>query len=465
MPGYDRVSYWLETAGDLMPRAPLDGSTDADVAILGAGFTGLWTAYYLLRADPALRVVVVEAEIAGFGASGRNGAWCTPGLAKGVPALASRYGAEAARATHAAMVETVGEIGRVLDEEGIDADFARDGELSIAIGEHERKSIEATLRSYEALGLGDFWTRLDARALADRLRVEGAVAGIHQAGTGVVHPGLLVRGLARAVEARGGVIHEQTRVAEVVPGRASVAPLLRTTRGDVKARVVVLAGESYLAALPGLHRQLLPVYSLVVLTEPLDDARLDEIGWTHRAVVNSQALAVDYLSRTADGRILFGGRGAPYHFGSRIRDDYDRHEPTHERLRAALVGWFPSLAGVRFTHAWGGPVAVPRDWMPTIGFDRRTGVATARGYVGEGVAASNLAGRVLADLVLGASTPITRLPVVGHRSRDWEPEPLRWLGARYVQWQTLRLDARARRTGRAPRGRTPAERLLDRARE
>jgi glycine/D-amino acid oxidase-like deaminating enzyme len=227
----------------------------------------------------------------------------------------------------------------------------------------------------------------------------------------------------------------------------------------VRARTIVLAGEAYLARLGKLRRQLLPIYSLIVLTEPLSEERWEGIGWEGRECVASNRYTVDYLSRTEDGRILFGGRGAPYHYGSRIQDEYDRHGPTHQTLRSTARDWFPALEGARFTHAWGGPLAVPRDWMPTMSYDPSRGVATARGYTGQGVATANLSGRTLADLILGRDTGITHLPTVNHQQRPWEPEPLRWLGARYVQRGLMKVDDDAERTGEPPTGKTLAERL------
>jgi glycine/D-amino acid oxidase-like deaminating enzyme len=455
---YSAVSYWLETCDDdLTPRPPLDGSVEVDVAILGAGYTGLWTAHSLLERDPSLRILIVEREIAGFGASGRNGAWCTSGFAAGPDLLTRHYGRDAARAVHDAMVETVDEIGRVVDAEGIDAHYQKDGELSLAIGRHQLAALDAYQRSFDRLGVPEFAHRLDQEAAAAKLDVAGVVGAIWLPATAAVHPGRLVRGLARAVERKGATIVEQTAVTDV---RTGAKPALETTRGTVDAGVVVLAGESYLSGLPGYRRAVLPIYSLIVLTEPLSDAQLAEINWTHRAVVHSQALTVDYLSRTKDGRVLFGGRGAPYHFGSAIRPEFDRHAATHARLRQAIVEWFPSMAGVRTTHAWGGTVGVPRDWIPNMAYDRATGVATSHGYTGEGVAATNLGGRVLADLITRRDTDLTRLPMVNHHSRPWEPEPLRFVAARYLQHAALKIDARAARTGRAPSGRSLAERLI-----
>jgi len=460
---YARYSFWLETCGDdLTPRAPLDGSIDVDVAILGAGYTGLWTAYYLLKRQPSLRVAVVEAEIAGFGASGRNGGWCSAGFPVTAGELARRYGPERTRALLAAMRESVDEVGRVAEAEGLDIEYVKGGTLRIARGPHQEPMLDQALKTYERLGIAEQYTRLDAAQVAERVRITNVRGALYSPDCAVIHPGKLVRGLARVVERLGGTIYEQTRVTAFEPRQAGVPgsrPRLITERGDVRAEVVVLCGEAYLSRLPGLRRQLIPVYSLIVLTEPLSDAQWAEIGWENRETIGSHRFSVDYLSRTRDGRIVFGGRGAPYHFGSRIEDAYDRHEPTHQMLRRMTLEWFPMLRGIRFTHHWGGPLGMPRDWMPTMSYDRATGIATARGYTGQGVATSNLSGRVLADLICDTPSPLRVLPVIGHRSPDWEPEPLRWLGVRYVQRGFARLDEQAERTGRPPSGRSLVERL------
>lgn len=455
---YRGLSFWLETAGDdLTPRPPLDGSVDVDVAILGAGYTGLWTAYYLLRRDPSLRVLVVEAEIAGFGASGRNGSWCAPDLNISASRLARLHGEDAARRIVQATYDAVDEVGRVSADERLDSGFHRGGELLVARGPQGLPALDGALRENERFGFGDRWQRLDATGVEDHLRISGAIAGIYSPHAAVIHPGRLARGLARLIEQLGGRIVEGTSVTSVRQAGGGRPAALVTPFGEVRAPVVVLAGEAYLTRLPGLRRQLVPVYSLIVLTEPLSEAQWAEIGWSNRECVASTRLSVDYLARTEDGRILFGGRGAPYRFGSPIRDEYDRHGPTHEMLRGFVRSWFPSLGDVRFSHAWGGPLGMPRDWHPTISLDRSTGIATARGYVGHGVATANLAGRTLAELIAGEETERTELPLVEHRSPDWEPEPFRWLGVRYTQWALGRVDRRAEATGRPPSGRSPAE--------
>jgi glycine/D-amino acid oxidase-like deaminating enzyme len=454
---YRSYSFWLETAGEeLVPRPSLPASMETDVAILGAGFTGLWTAYYLLKREPSLRVVVLEAEISGFGASGRNGAWCNSAFPVSPGELERRFGSDAARELLLEMRGAVDEVGRVAAEEGIDAQYFRGGQLRVARGDNQLPGIEETYESYRTLGLEGDLRLLDAEETAGSIRITGVRGALYNPHCATIHPARLVRGLARAVERLGGEIFERTPVTDYEGG---ASPRLVTDAGEVRARTVVLAGEAYLARLRKLRRQVLPIYSLIVLTEPLSDEQWAEIGWEGRECVASNRYTVDYLSRTADGRILFGGRGAPYHYGSRIEDEYDRHGPTHEMLRRTAREWFPALEGARFTHAWGGPLAVPRDWMPTMSYDPAGGVATARGYTGQGVSTANLSGRTLADLILGHDTSITRLPTVNHEPRPWEPEPLRWLGARYVQRGLMKVDDRSERTGEPPTGKTLAERL------
>jgi glycine/D-amino acid oxidase-like deaminating enzyme len=456
MKHYASYSYWLESCGDdLTPRAALDGSIQADVAILGAGFTGLWTAYYLLKRDPSLRVVIVEKEIVGFGASGRNGGWCSAGFPVSLSELERRYGRDAARRVHLAMIQTVDEVGSVAEVEGIACDYAKGGVLRLARGAHQLPLLQGALDTYQRLGFGEHYQLLTREEAERRIAISEVLAALYSPHCATIHPGKLVRGLARVVEQYGGTIYEQTAATGYSPGPQ---PVLHTRHGNVQANVVVLAGEAYLSQLDQLSRQLIPLYSLIVLTAPLSAEQWQHIGWVGRECVSSSKYVVDYLSKTADGRILFGGRGAPYHFGSRIADAYDRHTPTHQMLRAATLEWFPTVQPEQFTHAWGGPLGMPRDWMPTMSFERRSGIATARGYTGQGVATANLSGRVLADLITATESELTLLPTVGHASPDWEREPWRYLGIRYVQQAYFRLDQRSQTTGIPPDGSSFAER-------
>jgi glycine/D-amino acid oxidase-like deaminating enzyme len=455
---YGSVSYWLETAGDdLSPRPALPGSVRTDVAILGGGYSGLWTAYYLLRAQPRLRVVILERDICGFGASGRNGAWCAPGLNISLGRLARLHGRDAAIRTYAAVWDAVDEVGRVAQAEGLDIDWRRGGELIVSRGPHETPALEADMRELAAFGFGDRARLLSAHELAARVRIAGAEAALFLPDAAAIHAAKLARGLARLVERMGATIYERTEVTDYQPRRGGQPARLMTAAGTVEADVVVLAGEAYLTRLRRLHRSLIPVWSLIVLTEPLPERAWQQIGWQGHELIGSPRHTVVYLSRTHDGRLLFGGRGAPYRLGSPIRDEYDRHEPTHAMLREMAREWFPVLREHEFTHAWGGPLGMPRDWHPTISFDQRAGIASARGYIGHGVSTANLAGRTLAELVLDESSERTSLPLVNHRSRSWEPEPFRWLGVRFVQAGLERVDRIAERTRRPPRGRSLEE--------
>jgi glycine/D-amino acid oxidase-like deaminating enzyme len=454
---YAAYSYWLETCGDdLTPRPALNGSVDVDVAILGAGYSGLWTAYYLLQRQPSLKIAIVEKEIAGFGASGRNGSWCTVHFPVSLGAISNHYGREQAIALYRAMAGSVDEVARVAATERIDIHFAKGGGMSVARGPQQLPAVREAHAEFEALGLGDRVQLLDKSETDARVKIEGVLGAIYYKDAANIHPGRLVRGLARAVERRGGTIYEQT---EVTGFTAGARPVLRTPRGDVRAKTIVLCGEAYLTRLKQLHRQLIPIYSLMTLTEPLSAADWAEIGWKNRECVDSCRLTIEYMAKTADGRILFGGRGAPYHFGSKIDDDYDRHQPTIRMFQNNVRTWFPRLKDVRFTHAWGGPLGCSRDFMPTMMYEPALGLASARGYVGNGVATTNLSGRVLADLITGARSEITTLPSVNHRSQNWELEPFRYLGVHYIQQAYWRIDQKAERTGVAPSGKTLAERL------
>jgi glycine/D-amino acid oxidase-like deaminating enzyme len=459
MKDYRQYSFWLDTCGDdLTPRPPLDGSISVDVAILGAGFTGLWTAYHLLQRQPSLKVALVEAEIAGFGASGRNGGWCFSGFPVSPTTLSSKHGVDAARAVSLAMYDSVDDVGKVCAAEGIDASYAKGGELEIARAEYDFPKLQEMYDEFKAVGLESHYELLDAAGTEARVKVAGAVGSFWNREGAAIQPAKLARGLARAVERHGGTIYEGTRVTAITP---APSPSLVTDRGTVRAKVVVLAGEAYLSALPGYERQIIPLTSHMVVTEPLSDAQWAEIGWAQRDVLGGFGSSAGYLNHTGDGRIAFGAYRAQYPFGSKITDALDREESIFEHARQSALKWFPMLEGIRFTHSWGGVFGVPRDHMPVMRYDRATGIATGRGYVGEGVATANLSGRVLADLITEADTPLTRLPMTAHNSRPWEPEPLRWLGVKFVTLSRKRMLAKVERTGRYPERPTLAQRLWD----
>lgn len=429
---YRDLSLWHQTTPtDWTPRPRLDGSDDADVAIVGAGLTGLWTAHYLAEADPSLRVVVVESEVAGFGASGRNGGWCSALFPASQATLAQASSPAEAEAQYAAMRGAVDETLRAAAAEGIDAQAAKGGTIVLARNEAQLARVRA----------GDEPLLTPAEA-GQRLRARGTLAATYSPDCAAIHPARLVRGLADAVERRGVRIVEQTPATSLEPGR------VRTAYGDVRARHVIRATEGFTPRLRGLARAVVPVYSLIVATEPLAPAVWDEIGLAQRETFSDHRHLIIYGQRTADDRLVFGGRGAPYHFGSRTGPAHDTDHRVFADLHATLLDLFPVLRDTRFTHAWGGPLGIARDWHASVGLDPATGLGWAGGYVGDGVSTTNLAGRTLRDLVLGRDTELTRLPWVGHRSPQWEPEPLRWLGINAGLRLMTAADAEERLTGR-----------------
>ncbi len=449
---YRELTFWhdsLPADDTLAPRPALPGDIVADVAIVGGGFTGLWTALYLRRRHPELRVVVLEADVVGFGASGRNGGWCSALLPMGLERMAAAAGRDAAIAMQRAMFDTVDEVGRVAAEEGIDCHYAKGGYLHLATSPAHTGRLRDELEEARRFGLGDEDLRwLDRSEAAARLAASGVLGALYTPHCAAIHPARLVRGLAQAVERAGAVIHEGTRVRSIKPGQ------VRTGAGRVRADVIVRATEGFTRTLRGERRTLVPLYSLMIATEPLPDDVWERIGLRQRETFNDARHLIIYGQRTADGRFAFGGRGAPYHFGSAIRPEFDRVAAVHESLRVTLRALFPAIGDAAVTHRWGGPLGVPRDWHCSVGLDQRRGLAWAGGYVGDGVATTNLAGRTLADLIGGEATELTALPWVDHRSRRWEPEPLRWIGINAGLRLPNSADETEAKTGRPARART-----------
>ena len=429
------ISFWYADDGFPEAREPLGGDASADVVIVGGGYTGLWTAYYLKKAVPFLRITVLEQKFCGYGASGRNGGWLYNGIA-GRDRYAKLHGHEAAVRLQKAMNDTVDEVVRAVGEEGFDAGLHKGGVLEVA----RTPAQLARLRAFHEheLSYGEKDRELyGARETAERIRVADAVGSSWTPHGARVQPVKLVKGLAAAVEALGVTVHEQTPVTEIRPKHAV------TPYGTVRAPYVLRCTEGFTAALKGQRRTWLPMNSSMIATEPLTDAQWAAIGWEGRQTLGDMAHAYMYAQRTADGRIALGGRGVPYRFGSRTDNDGRTQAATVEALREILVGFFPMLAGTRIAHAWSGVLGVPRDWCASVTLDRSTGIGWAGGYVGSGVATANLAARTLRDLVQqdsgqGGRTELTELPWVGHKVRRWEPEPLRWLGVQgmYATYRT-----------------------------
>ena len=425
---YRGRSLWLDHApGPLSPRPSLSGDAQFDVAVVGAGFTGLWTAYYVKRDRPDARVAVVEREIAGFGPSGRNGGWVSARIAGSPSVYAERHGPEAVRRAERETFSTVDEIGRVAREERIDCGFEKAGTVALAMTAPQVSRARSEIDAARRIGLGEDDVRvLEASELEQLVRVPGCRLALYSPHSARIDPARLARGLAEACERAGVVIFERTEALQVVPGR------VRCRQGTLTADHVLRATESYTTELAGEKRRYLPLYSLMIATEPLSEATWRELGWRDGLTIRDKHHVFFYAQRTTDGRIAIGGRGAPYHLDKPIDEARERNAGVYERLQATIRRHFPAAGDAAVTHHWGGPLAVPRDWCMSVHYERSTGFGWAGGYSGHGLVASNISGRTLADLVLGHDSDLVTLPWVGHRARPWEPEPLRYLASQAI---------------------------------
>jgi glycine/D-amino acid oxidase-like deaminating enzyme len=411
----------------LTARPALSEDLHADVVIIGAGYTGLWTAYYLKRQAPQLRIVILEGEIAGFGASGRNGGWLMGNLL-GEDRMLAGLPSAARQSAYALLHGIPDEVARVLALESITCDYRKGGVLYCAARYPEQLAgLQQHLAELRALGLDENDYRwLTPFDLGKQLQLANAYGAIYTPHCATIQPAKLVRGLARCVVAMGVELYEQSRVIDWQPG------LLRTASGSVRADWIVPAVEGYAASLPPLGNHQLPVQSLLVATEPLPKEVWADIGLERGQAFSENSRQVTYGQRSADDRLVFGARGG-YRFGGLLRTDFNLSEGERGLRRYLFGELFPQLKNVRITHAWGGNLGMARRFRPHMLVDRKNGIALSGGYGGEGVGASNLGGRTLADLILGQSSELTRQPwVLGDQPLNhlprWEPEPLRWLG-------------------------------------
>lgn len=459
---YRNISFWF--AG-LEPRVrpKLTRDLQVDVAIAGAGFTGLWTAYYLKHLAPELSIAILEAETAGFGASGRNGGWLM-GSVEGMAQLLEGLPPARAAALRDSVRGIVPEVRRVLESEQIDCDFYWGGGLFAAARFAEQlPRARVQLAGLRAQGFDeDDYRWLDAAEAAALVHVRDCRGGVFTPHVATVHPLKLVCGLARCLEERGVMIFEQSPVTALEPRR------LQTAAASVSAGTVVSALEAWSATPRSpFPRHTIPVASKVLVTEPLPPALWDEIGFARRPAFSDQSRLISYAQRTADDRLLFGARGS-YQLGAKVRRSAVLSSEETQRQRRYMLDFFPALEKVDIAHAWAGSLGMARGFRPHALVDRDKGLALGGGYTGEGVGASNLIARTLADLILGRDSILAQMPWAhsGPIERSlpyWEPEPLRWLGYRAVQsifaWEErLCLDAGAARWKKNLAGR-----LADRA--
>lgn len=408
------VPLWSEAARR-RSRARLASDTSCDVAIVGAGYSGLWLAYWLTELRPDLDVIVIERDEVGHGASGRNGGWVSALLPVSLGSLSRTIGDDATRRLQHEMFAAVQEIGEICSRHAIECDYSLGGSVSLVANEEQHRRALADIDDYARFGFADHARLLEPSRTREHLAID--LPSVFRTDCAAVHPRRLVDGLAEIVEARGVRVLERSPVHRIETGR------VRSGSADVECRWSVDCREAFGAAQS--HRRIVPIHSLMIATEPLSRTQWASIGLDRRQTFTDHRHQLVYGQRTADGRIAFGGRGAGYHFGSRVKPSFDIDDSVHDRLRTALVELFPILDSVRITHRWGGPLAAPRDWTWTVTLDQRSGRGLTGGYVGDGVTSAYVAGRAMAAAIVHGSSDF---PLHGHRSPRWEPEPLRWIG-------------------------------------
>jgi glycine/D-amino acid oxidase-like deaminating enzyme len=421
---YRTRSFWHEVASSYEPAPPLEGDRRADVAVIGGGYTGLWTAYHLKTEQPSLEVAVLEQEVAGYGASGRNGGFAMTLLGRSLDDLKAQFGPTEALEAHKAVATAVDGIGRFTKENGVDCDFEKNGIITVSTTAWQDAIIENDVKAAQEMGIQDI-KFLDGKAVRDVVHSPTYRCGHEEGACAILNPAKLAWGLAGAIRKKGVALYEGTPVkgVRVADGKVEV----KAEGGTLRADKAVLATNAYSVHFPHIAKWVVPLYTYIVLTEPLTAEQWESIGWKGRQGIEDRLGGLHYYRPTADGRIAWGGDAFPYHFGSRIGPQYDRDETVFARLRASFAKTFPTLSGVKFTHEWGGPVAITVRFVPTFGTLEGGRVHYGIGYSGHGVAPTYVGGEILRDLVLDRSTERTNLCLVKKEAVAFPPEPLRYL--------------------------------------
>jgi glycine/D-amino acid oxidase-like deaminating enzyme len=435
-------AYWLEQAGPYEPAEPLRGDLHVDVAIVGGGYTGLWAAHFLKAADPSLDIALLEQEVVGYGASGRNGGFAMTVVDYSLHHLLTHYGRERARAAHNAIARSVVEIGEFADKHGMDCEYELTGFLAVAASPGQVSRVRLDLQAAERLGLADEWTYLDRAAVREQVDSPVFECGAFERTCALLQPAKLAFGIRAAIADSGVRIFERTPVAAIEPGSTIV---LRTPEGRVRCEQAVLAANAWSHRLPQVGRRALPLYTYILLTEPLSDAQRDRIGWRNRQGLENKQNYLNYFRITKENRLMWGGE-ARYFYGLSTDLAHDRDGGAFATIEREMRRTFPQLSDVRIEHRWGGPIAVTVKFLPSFGTVPGTGIHFGFGYSGHGVAPTHTGGQILRDLVLGRDTEHTDLLMVQPAKR-YPPEPAAFLGER-VSRRALKKQDRAMEAGK-----------------
>ena len=426
--GISNTPFWLDFPDAPLPAPPLTGSTTCDLVVVGAGYTGLWTAVLAKERDLSRDVVLLEAGRLGWQASGRNGGFCMPTLTHGIANNVARWPREVARLSTVGL-QNLAEMRADVEHLGIDCDWRDSGEMDVAVEPWQIEHMAIEKEQAEAAGFRMRY--LDREAVRAEVDSPRFLAGLWRLDGAMLDPARLAWGLARAARDRGVRIHEGSPVTAL--RRSGEGVLLETPAGEVRARRVMLATNAFPSLLRRLRPYTIPVYDYALMTAPLDAAQLSGIGWQSRMGLADAGLFFHYFRISADDRILWGGWDGIYHWRSRVRPEYAQRRKTFELLARQFFATFPQLEGLRFTHGWGGAIDVCSSLSPFFGTALGGRVAYALGYTGQGVCLARLGANVCLDLLAAQRTERTGLPLVGRKPVPWPPEPLRSGAIRLTQ--------------------------------
>lgn len=442
-------SLWSETS--LKWNFPeINSSESFDVVIIGAGYSGLWTAHHLLNLDRSLSIAILDAQQPGFGASGRNGGWCSAFSPMSLEAVAAQSGKQAAIHLQTALVAAVDEIGAYITDTQIECGWHKGGTLSFATNEPQLQRINESISMSRTFGFDEqFLSFIAAEEAEQRVRIPFSLGASYSPHCAALQPAQLVDGLVGKLLLSNVHFFGSSRVTEIQPNRV----VAYTTKGNVavSAKWIVRGTEGFTARLKQHRRDVAPLYSYMIATEPLRDSQWKDIGWNNRETVSDGRNLVIYAQKTADGRIAFGGRGAPYKFASRIGSQFDNNANIHSLIEKSMREMFPAIGDSDVTHRWGGVLGVHRDWFTSARIDHKNHIASLGGYVGDGVAFSYVAAKEVATSILGTASEHHPLPIVNHVSPRWEPEPLRYIGINSILRLTTRADKTEKKIGKKNR--------------